>query len=170
MVKEFFRTSKHMKAVMDIKKGFTFVEIAISIAIASILLYCSSYSLKNSFDLRNKTLLDSAASELLGDVKLAQMKAMEEGRIYHIYLNSLENSYMVYCFDNVSTKICKYKKLPDTIHYDKFRSTYKNNKISFNSRGKPLPYPCTVSLKDDSGEYRKVTISVGTDYIRINDS
>lgn len=159
-----------MKVVMKIKKGFIFVETAISIAIASILLFFSSFNLKNAIDLKSDILLDLSASELLSDIRLAQMKAMEEGRIYHIYLDSQKNCYRIYYFDNVDTKTYKYKKLADSIKYDKIHSTYEGNKISFNSRGKPLPYPCTISLKNDLGHYRKITISVGTDYVRVNDS
>lgn len=155
--------------MMSTKKGFGLIETVICCAIICILMRSISPLLVNDIALRQETVLDSTANELLNDMKLAQRKAVEENRIYHIYFNSIEGSYMIYSYTNRGSSIQKYKKLPDSIHYDSIRSTYTDNKISFNTKGKPLPRPCTISLINDAGQYRRITISVGTDYVSIKD-
>lgn len=152
------------------KKGFTLIELSISIAVMCIILYSSSSLVLDLSSKKQEVLLDTASIELLSDMRLIQQKAMEEGCIYNILFNSTENSYMIYNYRNAQSIVYKNKKLPDCISFDSVRSTYSSNKISFNSKGKPLPYPCTVSLINKRGEYRRIVISIGTDYIGIKDT
>lgn len=149
------------------KDGFSLIELIIVIAILGILMSIvfplsgGFYSTIQEFN------LDTASNELLSDMRLTQQKAISEGYYYNIYFNSSENSYMIYSYANMDNTVYKTKKLPVGIIFDKVRSTYRDNKISFNNRGKPLPFPCTIALKDISGRYRRITITVGTDYISL---
>lgn len=155
---------------MNFKKGITLIELVSVIALITILssicIPCYSGIYYRSQDI----FLDIASNELLSDLRLIQQKAEAEDSIYHIYFNNMDNSYMIYSYKDMSSCVYKSKSLPHGIKYDNIRSTYQNNKLSFNSKGKPLPYPCTISLKNESGRYKRITVTVGTDYISLKDS
>lgn len=154
---------------MHNKKGITVVEMVAVIGVlailASICIPCFGNLYKKSQDIS----LNTSTKELLCDLRLMQQKANSEDCIYHIYFNTLDNSYMIYSYRDMQNCVFKQKKLPAGIRYDNIRSTYQDNKISFNSKGKPLPYPCTVSLINNVGQYKRITITVETDYISIKD-
>ncbi|KPU44934.1 putative major pilin subunit [Oxobacter pfennigii] len=154
---------------MNKKKGMTLIELISAIAIISIITGISM-PLFNNFSYKNQhTMLDIAAKELLSDLRLAQSKARSEGYTYHVYFNRTNNSYMIYSYKNSYDNVYKNKKLPAGIGFDNIYSTYKDNKVSFNSNGHAVPYPCTVSLTNNFKEFRKITITVGSYYISIRD-
>lgn len=149
------------------KDGTTLIELLCSLAIIGMLSCIAVPCVGGLYRRSQELLLDAGAKNLLSDLRLIQQKAREEGSIYHFFLDNMNNSYMIYNYRDMSNCVYKNVSLPDGIRFDKSRSTYKDNKVSFNSRGKPLPYPCSISLVNSIGQYRKITITVGTDYISI---
>lgn len=145
------------------KNGVTLIELIVVLAIISILMTVAVplYSMIGEF------YLDTSSKELLVDMRLAQQKAMTEGYYYHIYFNSSNNSYMIYSYKDMNSCVYKKVNLPAGIKFDRIHSTYEENKISFDERGKPYPRPCTVALKDSGGHYKRITITVATDYISL---
>jgi len=152
---------------MHNEHGVTLIELIAVVAILGIL-SCICVPCFGGFYYRlQEILLDTASKELLTDMRLVQQKASSEGYIYKIYFNKIENSYMIYSYKDMDNCIYKNVHLPAGISFDGTRSTYEDNMISFNSKGKPMPHPCTISLKNSLGQYKSITITVGTDYISI---
>lgn len=160
---------RKQKVKVQAKKGFTLMELVICIMLISLVLSIESPFIFNYSSKRQDALLNETVYELMSDLRLYQQKAMTEGRMYDIYFNSIEGSYMVYTYIGMGNSVCKQKRLPGCVYFDSAHSTYSNNKVTFNSKGKPLPYPCTISLKNSSGQHMEITITVGTDYIGIKD-
>ena len=152
---------------MSKKNGFTIIELLVTLGIISIVsFFCIPFVSLLNYQ-KQDILLNTTCRELLGDLRLSQQKSITEGFIYNVFFNTIENTYMIYSYKDLNSCIYKFKKIPDGIKFDALRSSYSNNKVSFNSRGKPLPYPCTISLVNNIGHYMKITITVGTDYISI---
>lgn len=154
---------------MAVKKGFTLIEVIVSMMLICIIISFEAPAAINLSEMRQQVLLDEAAAELLFDLRLYQQKSMSEGRIHHIYFNSKDNSYMVYTYKGLENCVLKRRKLPESIVYDSSNSTYKDSKLSFDSRGKPVPYPCTIALKNNKGKIKKIVVSIATDYIYLKD-
>lgn len=152
---------------MHKKNGLTLIELMCTLSIMGIIASAVLPCIGGLNMIYQNILLDTSIKELLSDLRLAQQKAKDEGYIYHVYFNSVQKSYMIYSYKDASNCVFKVKNLPSGISFDRVHSTYTNSKISFNSRGKPLPYPCTISLANSRGRYKKITITVGTDYISI---
>lgn len=154
---------------MDYKRGFTFIELAVSIALISILLSVCIPIFSDYNRLKQSTLLDTSSIELLSDLRLCQEMAKYEGNTYNIYFNSIERSYIMYTRRNTYDYVLKRKNLPQGIKFDNTRSTYTKNMLSFDRRGKPLPNPCTIAIINHIGQHKSITITVATDYISIKD-
>jgi prepilin-type N-terminal cleavage/methylation domain len=141
--------------------GMTLIELIVCLAIIAILAsVCVPY--KKGTESYN---LETCSRELLSDLRLMQQRAMAEGNIIQVYFDSINNSYMIYSKINMIDYVYKNKKLPGGISFDKIRSSYDDNKVAFNEKGNPMPYPCTISLTDSSGDYRSIVINIATNYI-----
>lgn len=154
---------------MRSKNGVTLIELITVLAVMSIVSSIAVPLIAN-YGRDQHMLLEVASKELLCDLRNAQEMARSRGYVYNIYFSDAESSYKIYCYSDMENPLYKKKILPRGIRFDKVRSTYKDNKLSFNSRGKPLPYPCTISLINGCGQYKKITITVATDYISIKDN
>jgi len=155
---------------MHNRKGFTTIELVYIIGLLAILGSLCIPFYRGIYYKSQDVLLDVCSKELLSDLRLMQQKAETEDCYYHIYFNNISNSYMMYSYKDSKSYVYKKRSLPYGIQYDNIRSSYQNNKLSFNGKGKPVPYPCTISLKNGSGRYKSITITVGTDYISLKDS
>lgn len=154
---------------MNYKKGATLIELVIVIGLLAVLAQiCIPYFKGAGPDIQ-KMNLEMASKELLSDLRLSQQKAKSEGNIYHVYFDVANNSYKIYSYRDRQECVYKERKLPDGIFHDNVESTYSGSMVSFNSRGKPLPHPCTIALVNSFGERRLITIKVGTDYISLKD-
>ena len=154
---------------MDFKRGFTLIELAVSLALISILLSVCIPIFTDYNKLKQSTFLDISSTELLNDLRLCQETAKYEGNTYNIYFNSAERSYIIYTRRNTYDYVLKIKNLPQGIRFDNIRSTYTKNMLSFDRRGKPLPNPCTIAIINNIGQHKSITITVATDYISIKD-
>jgi prepilin-type N-terminal cleavage/methylation domain-containing protein len=155
---------------MDFKRGFTFIELAVSLALISILLSVCIPIFKDYNRLKQSTLLDMSSIELLSDLRLCQETAKYEGDTCNIFFNSTERSYYIYIRrDTRDDHVVKRKNLPQGIRVDNTRSTYTKSMLSFDRAGKPLPNPCTIIITNNLGQYKSITITVATDYISIKD-
>lgn len=149
------------------KKGFSIIELIVSLSIISIISVCAIPCSKRIYEENLNNALKLSMNELLMDIKYTQKKAMTDGYICSIEINEDDNLYLITSFRDMKLYTYKKKVLPKGISFDKLNSSYSNKKISFNSAGKPLPYPCTIALKNKLNYYKEITITVGSDYISI---
>lgn len=154
---------------MDFKRGFTFIELVVSLALMSILLSVCIPIFRDYNKLKQSTLLDISSTELLSDLRLCQETAKYEGNTCNIYFNSAERSYYIYTRRDAYDHVIKRKNLPQGIRFDNTRSTYTKSMLSFDRVGKPLPNPCTIAIINNIGQHKSITITVATDYISIKD-
>lgn len=142
--------------------GMTLMELLVCISIICIL---SCMFIPFSGLLQNNS-LETASSELLSDLRLAQQRSIAGGFETTLSFNFTNNSYSVYTHTNMYVQ----KKLPDGIYFDKLRSTCEVTGILlFNAHGHPMPKPCTVTLCCRNGNYKSIAIGLATDYIYIKE-
>lgn len=152
---------------MGNKNGASLIEMIYTLALLGIISCIAVPCISGLYNKSQEVFLDTGVKELLSDLRLIQQKSRDENTVYHFFFNKANNTYMIYSYADMTNCVYKNKKLPDGISFDSIHSTYKDNKVSFSSRGKALPYPCTISLINKIGQYRKITITVGTDYISL---
>lgn len=146
--------------------GMTLMELLVCISIICIL-SCISIPLSG---LVQRSSLETATSELLSDLRLAQQRSIAEGYETTVYFNFKNSSYSVYNYKNASKNVYVQKKFPDGISFDTLRSTCETTGILlFNCQGHPAPKPCTVTVSSRDGNYKSIAIGIATDYIYIKE-
>lgn len=145
---------------MKSKKGFSLIEILITLVIASILLVMASSMFRNY---EKKTHLREAVGSYISDLKLAKQLAISQTVHYAITINKDNNSYSIQDCCNTSdcsATGCAYNV---TKNFSEFGNTIKigdstYNRILFETRG-----TCTaghISLLNDAGANFKITTSM----------
>lgn len=146
--------------------GMTIMELLVCISIMCILA-CTAIPLSGVIQSNS---LETAASELLSDLRLAQQRAKTNGAEVNVYLDVSSRCYSVYDYKNSCMVMYVKKQLPEGIRFDTLRSTFeKTGKLLFSSQGHPMPNPCTVTLCSRNGSYKSIVIGIATDYIYLKE-
>lgn len=139
------------------EKGFTLIEIMVTLSLISII---SLIAISVPVNAYNETLLKSAALELKGALQLAQELSLDESRSYRVDL--LENKFRLRQ-DVIGGRIVLVKQFDKNISIDK----NSDRTISYNRNGE-TSYGIFI-LVNKKG--RKITIDtlIGTGRVRISD-
>lgn len=150
------------------KKGFTLIEIVCVIAISCIVMSICYPNIKN---VMNDIKLNESSYLLVNDLRYSKMYAVYKnfGEVKVRFMSDGDsekyNSYLIYCPAQVDKMKIKRVTLPKGIYVSKCDSTFSDGIITFRNNGSVQP-ACTIILNDeDTGNKRKVTLTIG--YTRI---
>ncbi len=127
---------------MHRQKGFTFIELIVVIAIASIV---SGIAVPIYFNLRPSMQVNGAARQIMGDLMWARMKAVSENNDYVVTFGTATNSYNIYDDDNGSFT------LPNTSPYTVENSELVKT-INISDKYDDIEYGFVPGMQNMSGD------------------
>lgn len=140
------------------KKGFTLIEIMVTMALLSIITATSLICLKGFKELKEKTEMDHAVNSVVEFINAA--KSFSRNNNCSTNINISGNKDELELYSNIE-KI-KFCKLPRGIKIT--RVTSDGDDIKINNVGKAIN-ACTLTLNNDGSLTREITIKVGTGYV-----
>ncbi|MPM66062.1 hypothetical protein SDC9_112967 [bioreactor metagenome] len=140
------------------KKGFTLIEIMVTMALLSIITATSLICLKGFKELKEKTDMDHAVNSVVEFINAA--KSFSRNNNCSTNINISGNKDELELYSNIE-KI-KFCKLPRGIKIT--RVTSDGDDIKINNVGKAIN-ACTLTLNNDGSLTREITIKVGTGYV-----
>lgn len=154
------------------KKGYTIIELICVIAIIGIMAGLSYPSIKG---LLSSERLNLSSKVLINDLRYAKMYAVSKN-ITSVYVKftgdadkGIYSGYMIYYPNNMANPVLINKNFDDEIIIDGKNSTFgtanTSDIIEFKPDGSVYP-ACTIVIRDtDSGDSKKITLTIG--YTRI---
>lgn len=146
------------------KIGITLIELVIYLSICSILLITFIGGYKAMEHTRKEKIIDSKTMDLFNLISETKLRCKNNNKSSMIVYNERLKSIVVYLNqDGVFNMI-------DKLNMEDVGSVYINsreNRLEINKEGF-ITTPCTIKLKDIStNTIRKITVSVGSEYIRV---
>lgn len=140
------------------KRGFTLIELMVTMALISIITATSLICLKGFKELKEKTDMDHAVNSVVEFINAA--KSFSRNNNCSTNINISGNKDELELYSNIE-KI-KFCKLPRGIKIT--RVTSDGDDIKINNVGKAIN-ACTLTLNNDGSLTREITIKVGTGYV-----
>jgi type IV fimbrial biogenesis protein FimT len=148
-------------------KGFTILELAVAIAIATIM---ASFALPSFVNWQNSSRLRGAAVNLVGDLEVAKIRAIRENspvvaqfssENYTIFVdNGADGGTAGDGIRNGGEPLVKYRKLPAGVTVNSTGLTLADDRLRFNGKGQPPDVATieTIPLQNKVGR-KNVTIN-----------
>jgi prepilin-type N-terminal cleavage/methylation domain-containing protein len=150
---------------IDLKKGFSLIEIVCVISIIGVV-SSIAYPLLNIFIDKNK--LNAASYMLVNDLRFAKMHAISKNStaISVFFVEDEEkknyNGYYIYDPTNYSAETLKKVRLSEGIVISKIESTFEQSKIKFQTNGSVSPHACSIVLRNfKTGQKSTITLTIG---------
>lgn len=140
------------------KKGFTLIELMVTMALISIITATSLICLKGFKELKEKTEMDHAVNSVVEFINAA--KSFSRNNNCSTNINISGNKDELELYSNIEK--VKFCKLPRGIKIT--RVTSDGDDIKINNVGKAIN-ACTLTLNNDGSLTREITIKVGTGYV-----
>lgn len=140
------------------KDGFTLIEVLLCLMLICVL---SALVLPNFKNTTDNLKLSVAVQKLYQDVKLAQQKAISEGRTNKILFDTTKKNNYLLIQDFQSVEV----KLPEDIYID--WTNFDSNTLIFYASGAPAQAG-TVAIKNKNKKLY-VIVSVATGRVRISE-
>jgi len=140
------------------KKGFTLIELMITMSLISIITAASLICLKGFKELREKIEMDYAVNSIVEFINSA--KCFSRNNNCSTIINVSRNKDSLELYSN--TEKIKFYKLPKKIKIT--RVTSDGDDIKINNLGKAIN-ACTLTLNNDGSLTREITVKVGTGYV-----
>lgn len=142
-----------------LKKGFTFIELIIVIAIFSLILFIALPKWESALRIRERAEINTFKRDLI----YCRNKSITEGKMYIVRLDTKENCYSLY-------KEEMKKELIKRVYFESglllYRQNFHDNQIIFNPTGSPSQGG-TIGLKNRREEIFEITIQPVTGKINI---
>ncbi len=142
------------------KKGFTLIELIISLAISVIILSLGSIS----FNAVERHRIVQSANILRSNLRYCQKNAVDEKRKYVLTFDSNKNSYYVRRADD-SGLLRKVSQINLPLGINIFTNA-KENSVAYTLRG-TTGSACTINLRGQK-YFLKMTVNVGCGRVKIN--
>lgn len=140
------------------KKGFTLIELMVTMALISIITATSLICLKGFKELKEKTEMDHAVNSVVEFINAA--KSFSRNNNCSTNINISGNKDELELYSNIEK--VKFCKLPRGIKIT--RVTSDGDDIKINNVGKAIN-ACTLTLNNDGSLTSEITIKVGTGYV-----
>jgi hypothetical protein len=106
----------------------------------------------------------AAIRELVTDIRLAQQRAMGEGRKYYISFNKHMQLYQISYTSHPTKVIVKQVFFPEGLTL--LGTNFKKDTLSFNVMGAPSAGG-TITLKEKRGKQVEITVVLATGRVRV---
>lgn len=139
------------------KKGFTIVEIILVVALLGVLSTISIPIYKKTMAYYE---LHTAARMISTDIRLAQQRAITEGKNYLVLFDTVNNKYLI----KSNSSDAELRQLPERIAID--YTSFADNTLTFSPSGAPTAGH--VGISDVYGNNLYIIVAVATGRVRIS--
>ncbi|GAA0723840.1 hypothetical protein GCM10008905_16950 [Clostridium malenominatum] len=143
-----------------IKKGFTLIELTLSIAIIMSMMAMYKFTYRGFHNLLNKVDILKCNNSVLEFINFSKRYCRENDALGKVYFSKGENSMMLI----IGGRNVKKYKLPSGFKITFINAT--NSVLNVNKLGQSSD-GCTMKYKDRNNNEQTITVSVGTGYVQI---
>lgn len=144
------------------RRGFTLIEIIVVIAIMSIIGGCSIVSVRYYKTIKNKVDADYYCNAVVSFINNSKMYCRENSCSATITFDVERNEMKL----NKGTHMIRKLTFSNKITLDDVNGRKYNNDIVIDNKGYSND-ACTILLKDNNSKPHKITMRVGSEYVKI---
>jgi type II secretory pathway pseudopilin PulG len=142
------------------KKGYTLMEVLVSISIIIIFFSFSLIGISKYKDLKNDIDIELCKNEIIGIINYGKQYCRENERIGYVLFDSVSNQVKFFC-NNKRIDSFKFPKGVTMYSINTDNATIDIDKTGFTSDAG------TIRIRDGKGIIHTITINVGVGYVEI---